>query len=672
MILNEEGLDMRKNILFAFLLCTALPLAASPVKLFEEGKELQYHENWYGAVELYQQALKENPAYNAVYRGLAECFYALGEYDQAIVYAEKARRYSPQDVDIENLYAFILIGIGKIEDARKIFSGVLNRYPNNLDARFGMAEIEVTGGRLTNASELYTAALRRQSENRKALLSLALLSHETGNIKAAQSYITRALQYHGDSAQVHYFAGYLAALAGNLDEAEGRIRAALTINEDYDRARALLCSLLYSSGRYGEAISIADTRITDDRKRADAWYLKALCLIKLKENKQAFEAARTGLSVDPENELMRTLLEDIAVQTFEFEDEQRKELAKAHRIKGNAFLNRNMTDQALYEYRRALKVYPYDTDSRQAYSNILMRQGFYERSIQQLEFIQSIEKSNARINDTVEAYGKMLDHSVRKRWNIDPLYLNKAHLSIGLFYQVNAANVFHPEAEKLTAALINDILSYNRRFAISAHTEAPSSYMEAFRQARTAGNDYFGIVSLRENERDIQITLDLYVGRTGSKAETVTVYRSGNDRFSNAVRRIIGMFNQLMPVIGSIAERSQSEAVIDIGSGDCDFTDYTIEIVKNGTLTIANEGIGLLYNEKDVLGTFTVGRVSEDLTEGTLTRKGYYDKMTKGDLAVLIYTDPAKKGGKTEKTSDGADRRGQQMSQLLTLLRSIR
>ena len=68
---------MRKNMfVIAFLLCSMLPLAASPIKLFEAGKELQYHENWYGAIELYQQALKENPAYNAVYHGLAECFYA--------------------------------------------------------------------------------------------------------------------------------------------------------------------------------------------------------------------------------------------------------------------------------------------------------------------------------------------------------------------------------------------------------------------------------------------------------------------------------------------------------------------------------------------------------------------------------------------------------------------
>ena len=86
--------------------------------------------------------------------------------------------------------------------------------------------------------------------------------------------------------------------------------------------------------------------------------------------------------------------------------------------------------------------------------------------------------------------------------------------------------------------------------------------MEAFRQARTAGNDYFGIVNLQENERDIQITLDLYVGRTGSKAETLTVYRSGNDRFGNAVRRITGLFNQAMQVLGSFVVCSLGESVI--------------------------------------------------------------------------------------------------------------
>lgn len=660
---------MRKILISTVLLWIQVMVFATPIALFEKGKELQYRENWYGAIELYQEALKENPAYNAVYYSLAECFYALGEYDQAIVYVEKARLYTPKNVETENLYAFILIGLGKIQEAAHIFSAVLEYAPNNLDARFGMAEIEVGNGRLTNASELYKAALQRQSENRKALLSLALLNYETGNIKIAQTYISRALEYHGDNPQVHYLAGYLAALTGDTEEAEGRIRAALKINPDYDTARALLASLMYSSARYHEAIAEADIRIAANRNLIDAWYLKTLCLLSIKQHEKALLTAQTGLSIDPDNELMRTLVEEIALNTLDFEHTTRKELAKNHSTKASGFITRNMTDQGVYEYRRALKMYPYDHTSREAYAKILMRQGFPERSIEQLQFIQSIEKSNARINDTVEAYTKMLDHSVRNRWHIDPLYLNKAHLSIGLFYQTNPANVFYPDAEKCTASLIADVFSYNRRFAITPYLDAASSYKEAFRTARTQKNDYFGIISLKENERDIQITLDLYVGRTGSMADSFVVYRSGNDRYSNAIRRITEMFNQRMPILGKIVERSQSEAVIDIGSGDCDLNAFTIDILKKDTLSVANAGIDLVYNEADKLGTFTVSRISEDLTEGTLTRNGYYDKITKADIVILTVKDSEKD---TDEKLEPVQKQTMEISALLAILRTIR
>ncbi|MGP1454404.1 MAG: tetratricopeptide repeat protein [Treponema sp.] len=664
---------MRKQTIgIFFIFIFALPLCASPLTLFEQGKEMQYHENWYGAIELYQQALLENPSYNAAYYGLAECFYALGEYDQAMVYIEKARHYVQHNVEIENLYAFILIGLGRLEEALEIFTTILAEYPNNLDARFGKAEIEVVGGRLTSASELYKEALQRQGENRKALLSLALLSYETGNVKAASGYISRALQYHGDSAQVHYFASYLAALNGKYAEAESYVRTALAIQPAYDKAQALLSSILYASGRYREAIDLADQRIADSRSKVDAWYLKTLCFIRLNDNAAAFKAAQTGISVDPENELMRILLEELAIQQLDFEDSNRQQLSKYHSTRGHAFVTRNMTDQAVYEYRRALKIYPYNVDSRQAYSKILLRKGFPEKAIQQLEFIQSIEKSNAAINDTVEAYSKMLSHSIKNRWGIDPLYATTDHLSIGMFYQSQPANVFHPDVERLTAVLMTDIMAYNRRFALSPHLQQAVSFTEAFRAARDAKNDYFGIISVKENELDIQIVLDLYVGRTGSKAQTLVVYRSGNDRCNNALRRMTDMINQTMPVIGKIVNRSQGEAVIDIGASDCDLTKFNAYIIKKDTLTIANEGIGLIYKDKDVLGSFALSQTAEDFSEGLITRNGYYDRITKGDTIVLVTKEDKDVANTKEVPRTDAQYASQEIMALLTQLRSIR
>ena len=166
--------------------------------------------------------------------------------------------------------------------------------------------------------------------------------------------------------------------------------------------------------------------------------------------------------------------------------------------------------------------------------------------------------------------------------------------------------------------------------------------------------------------------LDLYVGRTGSKAQTLVVYRSGNDRCNNALRRMTDMINQTMPVIGKIVNRSQGEAVIDIGSSDCDLTKFDTYIIKKDTLTIANEGIGLIYKDKDVLGSFSLSQTSEDFSEGLLTRNGYYDRITKGDAIVRVAKEEKEAANTKEPPRTDTQYASQQIVSLLTQLRSIR
>lgn len=647
---------------------SAIAFAQTSTDLFEKGRKAQAKEDWYTAIEFYQEALKKNASYNLVYQGMAECFYALGEYEETLKNIKKAQKFMPNNAELQNIEGFALIGLGKVGDAKKVFAEVLKTYPNDLDSRFGMAEIDVVAGRLTGASMLYKAALERQTENRKALLSLALISYETGNKQAAETYILQALRYHGDYPQVHFFAAYLTALDGKYSEAQVRLETALKIQPHYKEASELLASILYAQGKYQKVIDICDQLIAYDRNQAHAWYVKTLSLLKLGKNSEALQTAKLGLSVEPDNEIMRILLEEIAIINLEFEDMYRKELADFHVEKGKGFAHRNMSSQALYEYRRALKVYPYDFTARESYAKLLLRFGFPARHLEQLKFIQSINKSNARINDSVEAYEKKQAYSIQNRWKIDPLYLDKAHVSIAIFYHTDPTNVFHPEAERFTAMQVKDSFSYNRRFNIVADTEKSYSYTEAFRKARLAGNDYFGIISIKENDRDICLTLDLYIASTGSKASSFKVYRSGNDRFANSLRRLTQMLTEKLPIVGSLVNRYQSESVIDLGTGDIeDLNEASFLVLKKDSVTVQKEGLGLLYREQDVLGTFTVTKTSEDLSEGLLKRKGYYDRMNAGDIVIR---EPIKE--KEAKVETDTVSPGQQMNLLLALLRSIR
>lgn len=643
----------------------ALRLGADPRQLYDEGRRLQEQGNWYEAVESYKTALIENPAYNAVYQSLAECFYELDEYDQALDYVDKALRFRSQSIELQNLKGFILIGLKDLPAAQSIFNAVLTVAPNDVDARFGLAEIEVSHGKLISATKLYEAALARQGENRKALLSLALMSFENGNTAAVKSYINQALKYHGENPAVHYFAAYLSALENDNATAEKRLQVASQLAPQSDKVKSLSATVLYAQGKYTEALKLSDQRISGDRNRTDAWYLKTLCNLKLKNYTEAMQSAKVGLSINPNNEIMRSLLESIVIDNLNYEDNYRKQLAEFHEKKARTFSSMNNIKQAVYEYRQALRVYPYNIDCRFEYAKLLLRQGYYERYLEQLQFIQSLTKSNTKVNDAVEAYGKVLSTSLQNSWGIDPLYLDKGHIKLVLMYQQNTANVLHPESEKIATEMTAEIFQYNRRFTVRYDNSSSFTYAQAFKKARSEKSDYFGILKMNETEREIKLSLDLYVTRTGNLAKSFTVFRSGNDRYATALLRLSDMIANSMPFVAKVVKRNMTALLIDLGKNDGNFSDMEFTIVEAGKLNYAKEGIGLVFDKDAVLGAFIPGRSEEDLTEGTLKRSGYYDRVNEKDWCVATVKNETK-------TETDFINTGNQLPLLLQQLEEIR
>jgi len=657
-----------KKFFFAcclLLLAGSLPLAADPVRLREEGKSFQDREDWYRAIESYQEALRENPSYNLVYEGLAECFYALGEYEQALDQVIKAESYKKNDPVLLNLQAFILVGLGSLDEASAIFSRVLASWPNDISARFGIAEIDISAGRVSAASSQYLDALRRFPDNRKALLSLALVSKESGNNAAARDYLTKAMQYHGDNPQVFFYAAYLASLDGQHGEAEGRVRTALSMKPDYDDARELLATILYRTGRYNEVLDICDARIAADRNHASAWYLRALSLEKLRRYEEAIKSAQTGLQIAGDDDILRSLMEGIIIRELPLEDRRRASWASPHIEKARRFEQANMADQALYEYRRALKVNPYDVQSRQAYAKLLLSRGYPGRYVEQLEFVQSLGKSTNAINDAVESYNKLLVNSLPAKWKVDPLSLDKAHTSVGLYFQNDPANILHPDSERIATSMLAEVFGYDLRFAVSARDAPAASYSEAFRTSREKGEDYFGLVKFRENDRDMQLTVELYVSKTGSRADSYTVFRTGNDRFPNSLRRLVQTMATALPVRGAVINRFQADAVIDLGKSDSVTAGQIFDVLPKSAVTVKNEGIGLQYDPAAVLGTFTLSAVDEDISQGKLERNGFYDRINAGDAVLPKPKEEPKPALKNEAVVRNAPA-------LLSLLRKIR
>ena len=165
----------------------------NPLELYNQGLTFEAQENWFDAAQEFFQVVTLNPSYTDAWFHLADCNYRMGEFELALNYLLKAEELEKNNGTIENLKGMIFLALGRSEEARQIFNKILKTYPNDVNAHFGLAELELYDGKFSGAEQQYTEALRRQPSNRKALLSMALICAETERYDKKEKFLNQAI-----------------------------------------------------------------------------------------------------------------------------------------------------------------------------------------------------------------------------------------------------------------------------------------------------------------------------------------------------------------------------------------------------------------------------------------------------------------------------------------------
>ncbi|GHV91981.1 hypothetical protein AGMMS50268_24840 [Spirochaetia bacterium] len=639
--------------------------ASSAAVYYDQGRASMMAEDWYAAAESFIECLRLNPAHAEGTAALAECYYELGEFDEALIWVRKARSLARGNMGIANLEASTLIALGRLDAAATVVSDILSREPYNREALFASAELDVARGRPAEAVIRFREAVRRYPDDRRLLLSLALVLGALGDGEGARPFVERALAQHSDDYRVYYYAAYLDAQAGRIAEAIRYAAEALYHRPGYAPAQSLLASLRYRSGQYGEAVRLADELIARNRDDAGAWYLKGLSLARLGRSADAIRVFTEAVSIDGEDEFIRSSLEDLLINTTAIEDPQRSRWAAWHFARGRDYRARNLADQALFEYRRGLRLHG-DAPERREYAEILRLQGYPARYLEELRFLQERGLADRSLNDAVEVYDSLLQDALFRRWQVNPIDTAKAHWKIAVFSVVSQSSFYHADAGAVGAALIRELLIHDRNISPMNAAGPPElrqpSFSQAFRSAREAGADYFLIITVAENERDLSIKGELFVGRTGSPAGTFFTYRTGQDRLRNASRGLLEQLAAALPFRSELIQRRQAQALMDKGRVDGVKPELVYDVVKKGRISILNEGIGLSYAPDDVVGTFIIENADEEVAAGALIRSGFYDRIAVGDELIL----------QNQKTENAAPKENQTNPELQNLLRRLR
>jgi len=640
-------------------LCLALALAAAPGlaaqaagpagappaggdarSLVAQGDTLRFSEDWYAAIDAYLAAAARNPSFGDAYLGLAECYYELGEYDQALSYVAKAAPYRRGDAGLAKLEGFIRIGLGDLAGAKAVFSSVAASMPNDLDARFGLSLLDLSAGKKSQARERLEESLRLSPQNARVLLSLALIASDQGRKADAQALVEKALRFHGSEPRTQYVAASLAAAAGDLEGAALHARNALDLKPAYPEARLLLGSLMYAARSYDQAIALMREAVARDRKDGLAWYTLGLAQEGAGKRADAIYSLKTAASLRPDDEVARIALELVVSESTNSEDPSRAPYAEWHVVRGRDFEDRSSYDQALFEYRRALGIYPYSKQARLLYAGMLKARGFPGKYLSELKFMKDNGSADQAVLDSIETYDSLLVDALGRNWGVDEEALPKRPYKIALMYIDRPGAGVHAAVQGLVLGYLKELLSSSSRAALVPLPIKVSSFAEAFRAAREAEADYFALVSVRETERDLEIDADLHVARTGSPAAFFTSFRTGNDRVKNSVSRVGDQLVAALPPLGSLVKRSQDRVLVDLGKAEGLALGGKLVVVKKGSVQPRSEGLGIIYPPSSVLGEISLTALGEEVGEGSLKRSGFFDSVNLGDQVLLAPAAP--------------------------------
>jgi tetratricopeptide (TPR) repeat protein len=627
-------------LLFVFIVLSFLPVnlesqsPASAAAHFERGRNYMAEENWYSAVEAFLECLRLNPAHAEGTAALAECYYELAEFDEALNWVRRARQLARNNMAVANLEVFTLIALGHLDAASALVSDILRREPYNREALFAAGELDIARNRPSEAMQRYREAVRRYPDDRRLLISLALVLVSLGDGEAAIQYINNAIIHHPDDYRVYYYAAYIYSQNGRLLEAIRFAERTLHYKPGHRPTLSLMATLRYRNGEYEEAARLCDIAIAADRQDMSAWYLKGLSFIRMGRHQDAIVVLSNALSINEEDEFIRAILEETLISSTNLEDPRRVRWAAWRFNRARNFRQRNLIDQAFFEYQRGLRLNPFAIDRRE-YAEILRLQGYPARYLEELRFMQDQGAGDRALNDAVEAYSSLLSNALFRQWQVNPIEVTERHWKVAVFALEGQSSFYHADAGTVAAGVIRELLIHNRNITPMNIAPRQATFSQAFRQAREIGADYFLLVSVTENKRDIAIKAEAFVGRTGSPAGTFYTYRTGTGRLRDASRGIVEQLSAAMPIRGRLLIRRQAQALINKGRADGIRQGAVFDIVKRGRLQTANEGIALIYSNDELVGKLTITNADEEIAIGTLARQGFFDRIEPGDEIIL-------------------------------------
>lgn len=270
--------------------------AARPAGFKELRDALQdVHVDLFGVpVELARSA---DPSELEIAENRARTYLNLGDYQQAMTWADRALGLAPRSALIWSLKGLMWKGLENYEEATRCFEQALQLTSDPAEAWGNLGTAHWAAERFDQAMECYNKTLQLDPESFPTLQNKGVLLDTLGSHEEALVCFDRALRINPRHANSWASKGNVLTKLGRYEEALKCERIALGINPRDPNAINNMAILSLRMGRFDEALAWSDRLIEVDPRYTYSWYNKAVVLIKMKQYDEAIRVLDEGLKV---------------------------------------------------------------------------------------------------------------------------------------------------------------------------------------------------------------------------------------------------------------------------------------------------------------------------------------------------------------------------------------
>lgn len=627
---------LKKIVSFIIIFSVSIKLFSLSIDGYiTNGNKDYLNQNYLRAIESYKEGLLLNNNDISCNVGLSNCFYMIGEYEEALLYINKSIELSKDDVELINLKARIFMALGEYENSKELYKNVLKEYPYNINAKSGLAELKIVLGDIDGSLKEFENIIKFSPDSRRLLLSLIVLYDKKKEYSKSDFMVQKAVKSYPKDPIVlkgavdHYIS------TSNYTGASLYINELLNLSDNPDNL-LLKGRLLILKKQYEEAITVLTEYLKSDKSNHKAYYLIALALDNSGSKKKALGILNRAIELNPENEIYRIYREKLANEILILKDESRSLYSRWYINEGNILEDKFYYSKARSFYLRGIDIDPLNWELRLDYSSLLKKLGYNQQYIKELDFLINdfpLDIDKQELEEIIEIEKSLPKENIYTEWN-NIASKNSYKHSLLVSTKLNESSTYL-SSSMIISDFIGRFFTGSRRFDLVSNSVFSGRFSSVFKEARTSESDYFLSVEYNEGVRSFSLTAKLYLTSSGREIKEFKYLKTGNNRIFNTIDSFLRDLESSMPLVGTITEINNGHVLVDLGKIDNVKSDYSVKVVKKGKFSYVTNNDFISFDPEFLLGDIEVSEISESNFTGAFKGINSFNLINIGDNVLF-------------------------------------